>query len=289
MKPIHIAWLVVASWLATPGGLPAQPTNTVPSVHERLLNLVRQGQAKVDAGKHTEADFAQELKDFDELIAAEQSVKTDEAAQVVYLKAMLYLEVFEDHKKGGELMKQIAHDFPDSKYGRSAGNIVNQIAAMDAELNSQEIQMTKQSAAFPIGQPPDDIDVKDLTGKPLSIAAHKGKVLLIDFWATWCPGCVMEVPGIIATFQKHHAEGFDVISVSLDDDRDELQKFLKLQTGMTWPQFFDGRGPHNQLAVQYGIQLIPFSILLDRNGRVVGTDLQGPQLEAAVSAALAKK
>ena len=142
---------------------------------------------------------------------------------------------------------------------------------------------------FPVGEPLADFDEKDLDGKPLSIAAFKGKVVLLDFWATWCPPCMIELPNVIATYKKHHQEGFEIIGITKDDDRATLEKFLQRQDGMTWPQFFDGNRTGNKLAVKYGVNLIPFTVLLDRDGKVIASHLSGEALETAVSAALAKK
>ena len=133
-----------------------------------------------------------------------------------------------------------------------------------------------------------DFNEKDVDGKPLSIANYKGKVVLIDFWATWCGPCVAELPNVLKTYTKHHSEGFEIIGVSLDDNRQKLESFLK-DKGISWPQFFDGQGWSNKLAVKYGIQAIPATYLLDGNGVIIATDLRGDALEQAVARALAKK
>lgn len=98
-----------------------------------------------------------------------------------------------------------------------------------------------------------------------------------------------ELPNVIATYQKHHADGFEIIGVSLDDDRATLDKFLKKTDGMTWPEFFDGLGWHNALVVKYGVEGIPTNFLIGRDGKVLGKSLRGEELEAAVTAALAAK
>ncbi len=281
------AWLFASARLN--GQAAANPTPAPTPVQAQLHDLVQKIQAKIQAGKDTESDLADELKSFDSLIAGENGAKTDEAAQIVFMKAMLYVEVFRDYEKGAEIFKQIKTDYPDTKYGQSADKVLGQIASVEAELKAQDEELKKQSAGFPVGQPLPDFNEKDLDGKPISIAALKGKVVLIDFWATWCPSCVINMPNVIATYQKHHGEGFDIIGVSLDDDRDKLNSFLKKHDGMAWPQYFDGQGPDNKLAAKYGIRLIPYAVLLDRDGKVIGTYEPDKKLEAAVSAALAKK
>jgi len=134
-----------------------------------------------------------------------------------------------------------------------------------------------------------DFAEKDLNGQPLSVAQFKGKVVLVDFWATWCGPCRAELPNVIATYQKYHDQGFEVIGVSLDSDREKLAAYLKKQTGMVWPQYFDGEGWHNKLAVKYGVEAIPFAVLIGPDGKIIGEALRGEALSAAAAGALGKK
>src|SRR6185437_13136870 len=82
-------------------------------------------------------------------------------------------------------------------------------------------------------------DEKDVMGQPLSTSSLRGKVVLIDFWATWCVPCCAEIPNVVATFQKYHDQGFEIIGVSLDNDRQKLLDYT-LKQKMTWQEYFDG-------------------------------------------------
>jgi peroxiredoxin len=99
---------------------------------------------------------------------------------------------------------------------------------------------------------------------------------------------VQELPSVIKAYNRHHAQGFEIIGISLDQDEKKLKDFTK-QMKMPWPQYFDGKGWNNKLALRYGIQVIPFTFLLDGNGTIIGKSLQGQALEEAVTKALAKK
>ena len=241
-----------------------------------LKALVAKVRTDIAAGKTTESAMADDLKQFDALLAEHQSEKTDAVAQILYMKAMLYDQIFHDQAKADELMKQLKTEFSGTEF----------VAEME-KRETAGAAAKKIQDALAVGTIFPDFNEQDVMGQPLSIANHKGKVVLVDFWATWCGPCRGELPNVIATYDKHHAQGFDIVGVSLDQDKSKLLSFTKDQN-MPWPQFFDGQGWGNKLAVKYGIESIPASFLLDGNGKIIAKDLRGEALEAAVAKALAK-
>ncbi len=128
-----------------------------------------------------------------------------------------------------------------------------------------------------------DLKFTAVDGREVDLSKLRGKVVLIDFWATWCGPCVAELPNVKAAYAKYHDHGFEIIGISLDKAADR-QKLIDFTTreNMPWPQYFDGKYWKNELAVKYGIQSIPSMFLLDQNGKVVSTNARGEKLEVEV-------
>jgi peroxiredoxin len=248
----------------------AQVQETPQAQLEALIDTIR---SKIQQGNRTEESLQAEIKQFDALLAQYKDNKTDEVAQILFMKATLYTEVFDDTEKGIALLEKLQTDFPETERGKHA---------------TQMIAALKKQAELGVGKTFPDFNEKNLEGEPLSIAKYKGKIVLIDFWATWCGPCIAELPNVLSAYKKHHDQGFEIIGISLDSDRDKLTSFIK-EKGMTWPQYFDGQGWQTKLAQDYGINSIPATFLLDGNGTVIAKDLRGDDLEQKVAAALAKK
>lgn len=112
-----------------------------------------------------------------------------------------------------------------------------------------------------------DIKFTATDGTAIDLAKMKGKVVLIDFWATWCGPCIAEIPSVKKTYDKLHAKGFEIIGISLDSDERKLKQFIKKRE-MPWPQYFDGKGWKNEISTKYGIRSIPAMWLVDKDGNL---------------------
>ena len=126
-----------------------------------------------------------------------------------------------------------------------------------------------------------------LDGSTVDLSKLRGKVVLVDFWATWCPPCREEVPKVVAAYKKYHDKGFEIVGVSLDQDKDALVSFTK-EHGMVWPQYFDGQGWDNKVSSNFGIDTIPAMWLVGKNGKILTTDASD-DLDGNVANALGAK
>ena len=104
-----------------------------------------------------------------------------------------------------------------------------------------------------------------LDGRPVNLSEMTGKVVLIDFWATWCGPCRAEMPHVKQIYTELHAQGFEIIGISFDEDAAALKKYVATNE-LPWPQFFDGGGWQNAINKQFGIRAIPTMYLVDKNG-----------------------
>lgn len=276
MKLRILSALLLSLSLLNQHALAAEP----PTAATELKDLVAKVNSKLEQNKKTEKDLAPELAEFDALLAKHKGEKTDDTAQILLMQAMLYLQVLDNEDKGLQLIKQLQSDYPGTKPAQNADKI---LASRKKQAEAKKIKdALTEGTKFP------DFDVKDTADKPLSIANYRGKVVLLDFWATWCGPCVRELPNVIKTYEANHAKGFEIIGISLDKDQEKLASFTK-EKNMPWAQYFDGLGWENKLAVKYGIDSIPATFLLDGKGVIIGKDLRGEELEKAVAKALAQK
>ena len=140
-------------------------------------------------------------------------------------------------------------------------------------------------ARLVVGAQPFALSDKTLDGKTISLNDYQGKVVLLDFWATWCGPCVGELPNVKANYDKYHAQGFEIVGISLDEDKDALTNFIK-EKAMPWPQIYDGKGWEAGDAKTYGVQAIPFTLLIGKDGKIAAVNPRDSSLEPAIQAAL---
>jgi peroxiredoxin len=150
------------------------------------------------------------------------------------------------------------------------------------------------ASGYTAGQKAPAFQAKATDGKTINFPGdYKGKVVLLDFWATWCGPCRLEMPNVVAAYNEYHAKGFEVLGISLDKENASaaLAQFTSANK-MPWPQIFDGQFWKAAVAQQYGIHSIPRPILVDGDTGVIlaeGPEARGENLGPAIKKGLEAK
>jgi thiol-disulfide isomerase/thioredoxin len=133
-------------------------------------------------------------------------------------------------------------------------------ATVNAKLAPDENTIA-EGHAFPT------LEFISLSGEQINLLNLRGKVVLIDFWATWCGPCHRTMPDLVETHKEYHDQGFEIIGISLDKDQSQLERYMQ-DMGITWRQYYDGLGWSNRMANRFGVRGIPHIVLIDKNGAI---------------------
>ena len=119
-------------------------------------------------------------------------------------------------------------------------------------------------------------DAKGKTHK-LSEYVGKGKIVLIDFWASWCPPCRRDMPNMVEVYKQYKSKGFEIVGISLDSKQEAWEKGVK-DLQITWPQLSDLKGWKNDGAALYGVNSIPHTVLVDKDGTILAKGLHAKEI-----------
>ena len=127
-----------------------------------------------------------------------------------------------------------------------------------------------------VGQPIELTGVQS-NGEPFDWSRYEGKVVLVDFWATWCRPCIETIPSIKQNYQKYQKQGFEVVGINMDQDQDEVRQFIE-DAGIPWVNVMADRWGENENAVRYAVEAIPFLVLVGRDGNVSAIHVRGTDI-----------
>jgi thiol-disulfide isomerase/thioredoxin len=274
---------------------------------ESLMMLGRFGDEKAAADMATYAatlinspskDLAKEAQRLVVVSEAQQILSSGDAkaAEGLVQKTTAMLAADPDDIQTAGLAMQLAGAFEHMPGGEAvAAAAYRSFGPAMAKSSNEQIQKMGESFAGTLRRlslPGHPMEIRGtlLNGKPFDQKTLAGKVVLVDFWATWCGPCVAEIPNVLEQYEKYHKDGFEVVGISLDQERESLEKFVAEQK-LPWPILFEepkGDGWQHPLATFYGISGIPTVVLIGRDGNVITLDARGEKLGERLDALFKK-
>lgn len=250
-------------------GLQQQPSN------ERLFYYVYPALARLylETGREDEVDGVVDL--------FKSNINTDYPRY--YLTLARLLEMTDRNTELLQVFEELAEQNPNDRTAhRKLAEIYQKLG--NTEL-AEEHRLKSEPVQALIGKPVPDFSALDLDGNPISLEQYRGKVVLLDFRATWSFASLEDAPNVKKVYDTYKDKGFDIIGISLDNDEKKLRDYLK-KYEIPWRQVYSGKRWDSPIAQQYGIRNIPTGWLIDRDGTLISQQANGHLLESLVSEAV---
>jgi peroxiredoxin len=175
---------------------------------------------------------------------------------------------------------QLANQIDGTELDSITSKFAPEMSKSEYVVKLKEIVQEQKKTA--VGAMAPDFTMNDTEGKPVQLSSLKGKIVLVDFWASWCGPCRQENPNVVKLYQQFHSKGFEILGVSLDKTKEDWVKAIK-DDNLTWIHVSDLQFWQNTAARLYGVNAIPQSFLLDKDGKIIGKGLRGEQLAKKLS------
>ena len=152
--------------------------------------------------------------------------------------------------------------------------------ALQKQKNKEEPQEPQW-----IGKSAPELSLPDIRGKKINLSSFKGKYVLVDFWASWCVPCRHENPNVVQAYNKYKNKNFTILGVSLDKEKEDWLNAVE-HDKLTWTQLSDLQEWNSLAVTTFNFNSIPFNVLIDPGGKIIGQGLRGPQLEQKLAEVL---
>ena len=247
-------------------------TDSLENIFRTAIVTMKLDSLRADSlSKELQKPYESMVASYSDIVAKKIKENTGSFASIMAIQQLRpenYFDVYQALDKG------LSEKYPDNKDVKSFHGMVQQTEMMVAKSN-----------ALKVGAEAPELILPTPTGKDLALSSLRGKVVLIDFWASWCGPCRKEMPNVKRAYEKFKNKGFEIYGVSLDKDRQDWLDAIS-KDGLTWPQVSDLKYWQSEAAQTYAVQSIPFTVLIDKEGKIIATELRGAELEKKLAEVL---
>lgn len=247
-------------------------TDSLENIFRTAMVTLKLDSLRADSlSKELQKPYETMLQQYSDVVAKKIKENTSSFASIMAVQQLRpenYLDVYKALDKG------LSQKYPDNKDVKSFHGIVQQTEMMVSRTEAVKIGNEAPELILPM---PND--------KELALSSLRGKVVLIDFWASWCGPCLKELPNVKRAYEKYKSKGFEILGVSLDQSREAWLGAISKE-GLTWPQVSDLKHWKSEACVIYAVQSIPYTVLVDKDGKILATDLRGAELDKKLAEVL---
>ncbi|UCF06824.1 MAG: redoxin domain-containing protein [bacterium] len=212
-----------------------------------------------------------------------------------HLNVYLQADVPKDQKEEGAARFALANSYLAMENFDGAEKLLRELLKSGALKDNRMRQMASMQVAriatlrkLRIGLPAIGFSMQSAGGEKITLDSYKGKVVLLDFWASWCAPCRNEMPNVKKVYNHFHDKGFEIIGISLDDKKYKFDSYVDTQQ-LPWPQIYDGKGWMSEVGQLYAVNSIPATYLLDRQGKIRYKNVRGKELHTAIAKLIAEE
>jgi peroxiredoxin len=247
-------------------------TDSLENVFRTAMITLKLDSIRADSlSKELQKPYEVMVAQYSEILAKKIKENPNSFASIMAIQQLRpeeYLNIYKLLDEG------LSAKYPDNKDIKSYHGMVQQ-----AEMMVQRTQAIKIGAEAP------ELILPMPNDKDFALSSLRGKVVLIDFWASWCAPCRKELPNVKRAYDKYKGKGFEILGVSLDKDREAWLSAISKE-GLTWPQVSDLKFWQSEACQIYAVQSIPYTVLIDKEGKIIATDLRGADLDKKLSEVL---